>query len=227
MPRHARISSSRVNNLQVKLRQIQRGECEPFVITKEHVFPQQEWADFVRKDTATYYSVNDTTKTEGAKYQLRDVYRDKIYIQYGLKADTSLTRNPVIRFYRQIQSRMSIEIDKMLSLIRDKFTTPCFINGGYSPVTKTHFDDYHNIFLVLSGSKTFYLAKQGTIVKSQTRNPNETDSNPHDGVSVFLKATLTPGSILYIPAGYWHFVESGPHSVMLNFWFVPKGRAAS
>ena len=34
MPRHARISTSRINNLRVKLQQIKKG-TEPFVITKE------------------------------------------------------------------------------------------------------------------------------------------------------------------------------------------------
>ena len=85
-------------------------------------------------------------------------------VQYGLKEDTSLPQNPLIRFYRQIKSRMSIEIEKILSLIRQSFvikSTPCFINGDFSPVTKTHYDGYHNIVLLLSGSKTFYLAKQG------------------------------------------------------------------
>ena len=225
MPRHARIHSSRINNLRVKLRQIASGECNPFVITKEHTFPEEEWREFVRKDTGTYYSVNQTTNTEGAKYMLRDVYRDKIYIQYGLKDDTSLPRNPLIRFYRQIKSRMSLEIEKILSLIRQNFiikSTPCFINGGFSPVTRTHYDGYHNIVLLLSGSKTFYLAKQGRIVNTPTRNENETDSNPHDGTSAFEKATLAPGCILYIPAGWWHYVESEPYSVMLNFWFLPR-----
>ena len=45
------------------------------------------------------YSVNDQTKTEGARYSLRDVYGGRIYVQYGLKEDTSLARNPVMRFY--------------------------------------------------------------------------------------------------------------------------------
>ena len=80
MPRHARIPSSRINNLRVKLQQIKKG-TEPFVITKEYKFPEEEWDAFVRKDTGKYYSVNETTKTEGAKYSLRDVHRDKIYIQ--------------------------------------------------------------------------------------------------------------------------------------------------
>ena len=224
MPRHARIPSSRINNLRVKLQQIKKG-TEPFVITKEYTFPEEEWDEFVRKDTGTYYSVNETTKTEGAKYSLRDVYRDKIYIQYGLKTDTSLTRNPLIRFYRQIRSRMHTEIEKVLSLIRGSFTiksVPCFINGDFSPITKTHYDDYHNIIILLSGSKTFYLARQGSIVNTDNKNENETDSNPHDGTSSFVKATLTPGDMLYIPLGWWHYVESEPNSIMLNFWFVNR-----
>ena len=224
MPRHARIHTSRVNNLRVKLQQIQRG-TEPFVITKESPFPEEEWAEFVKKDTGTYYSVNKSTNTEGAKYSLRDVYHDKIYIQYGLKNDTSLTRNPLIRFYRQIKSRMHTDIEKVLSLIRGSFTiksVPCFINGDFSPITKTHFDDYHNVIIMLSGSKTFYLARQGSIVNTDNKNENETDSDPHDGKSIFVKATLTPGDMLYIPLGMWHYVESQPNSIMLNFWFVNR-----
>jgi hypothetical protein len=62
-------------------------------------------------------------------------------------------------------------------------------------------------------------------VNTPTRNENETDSNPHDGTSVFVKATLTAGDILYIPAGWWHYVESDPFSVMLNFWCFGGGQA--
>ena len=49
MPRHARILSSRINNLRVKLRLIERGECEPFVITKEHTFPEEKWRESWRE----------------------------------------------------------------------------------------------------------------------------------------------------------------------------------
>ena len=225
MPRHARIHTSRVKNLRVKLQQIQRGRTEPFVINKNYTFPEEEWMDFVRKDRDTYYSVNDRTKTEGAKYTLRDVYTDTVYVQYGLKDDTSLTRNPLIRFYRSIRSQMYTHIEKILSLIRADFTiksVPCFINGAYSPITKTHFDDYNNIIILLNGSKTFYLAPQGSIINTPNKNENETDSSPHDGTSAFVKATLTAGDMLYIPLGWWHYVESRPNSIMLNFWFVRR-----
>ena len=46
---------------------------------------------------------------------------------------------------------MTRRIEQMISLIRERFTiksTPCFINGNYSPVTKTHYDDYQNILLL-------------------------------------------------------------------------------
>ena len=79
---------------------------------------------------------------------------------------------------------MSLEIEKVLSLVRGTFTiksVPCFINGDYSPVTRTHYDEYHNLIILLNGSKTFYLARQGAIVNTPTRNENETDSDPHDG----------------------------------------------
>ena len=224
MPRHARIPTSRVNSLRSKLKQIERG-CGPFVITRSHTFPMDEWMEFVRDDRETYYSVNDQTKTEGARYSLRDVYGGRIYVQYGLKEDTSLARNPVMRFYRHLRSRMSLEIEKVLSLVSGTFTiksVPCFINGDYSPVTRTHYDEYHNLVILLNGSKTFYLARQGAIVNTPTRNENETDSDPHDGTSAFVKATLSPGDVLYIPLGWWHYVESAPHSIILNFWFVTR-----
>ena len=50
------------------------------------------------------------------------MYGGRIYVQYGLKEDTSLARNPVMRFYRHLRSRMSLEIEKVLSLVRGTFT---------------------------------------------------------------------------------------------------------
>lgn len=206
---------------------------DPFVITKDYAFPAQEWTTFVQKDRQKYYSVNATTNTEGAKCFLKDVYKGKIYIQYGLKedADNSITNNPLIRFYTTLmQSPMAKKIEELRLLIEAKFdiqAVPCFINGNYKPVTKTHFDNYHNVILLLEGKKTFYLAKQGSIVKTKNKNANETDSNPHEGESVFVKTVLTPGDVLYIPLGWWHYVESAPNSIMLNFWFVPRPCDAS
>ena len=221
-----RIPSSNVNNLKVKLQKIAEGKLTtPFVITKSYDFPWDQWMDFVAKDTEKYYSVNADTKTEGAKYTLKQVYRQKIYIQYGLKSDCSLPKNPIIRFYRSLKSqRMTRRIEQMILLIREQFTiksTPCFINGNYSPVTKTHYDEYHNILLLLGCTKTFYLAAQGAIFHSTTGHPNETSATPRDG-SQFTKVVLRPGNVMYIPPGYWHYVESSPNSVMVNFWFLKK-----
>ena len=118
------IPSSSVNNLRAKLQKIAEGkQTTPFVITKSYDFPWDQWKEFVARDTEKYYSVNADTKTEGAKYTLKQVYRQKIYIQYGIKSDCSLPKNPIIRFYRSLKSqRITRLIEHTISLIRERFT---------------------------------------------------------------------------------------------------------
>ena len=118
---------------------------------------------------------------------------------------------------------MYTHIKKILSLIRADFTiksVPCFMNGAYSPITSTHFDDYHNIIILLNGSKTFYLAPQDSIINTPNKNENETDANPHDKVSTFLKTTLTSGDMFFIPKEWW------PSHPQKAIQFVGEGRQA-
>ena len=102
--------------------------------------------------------------------------------------------------------------------------TPAFINGHGERITDTHQDDYDNILLIISGSKTFYLAAPNSPYVKH-RDVGE-DWEAHDSTPYTHKfdyvTTLIAGDVLFIPRGWWHHVITHERSVMMNFWFDPR-----
>jgi len=118
----------------------------------------------------------------------------------------------------------------------DEVVYPSFIAGnilaGGGP---THHDEYDNFAMVLIGCKTFYTAphehfKSFTIRGSKDGNERR-GVNPFDDASLndggnldpaplhyWKQAQLNPGDMLFLPRGYWHWVQSVPHTVMTNTW---------
>ena len=139
--------------------------------------------------------------------------------------------------------------DKIYTFVNNDM--PMWINGEYTAVTKTHYDDYFNFVYVLQGKKTFYLAEPSAIkVDGNMRSKidgrlvslehNEapwvipSNSNfdlncayymgdrPHKQIKMHMyEYTIIPGTMLMIPPGYWHRVISDPKTIMINFWYKP------
>jgi len=42
-----------------------------------------------------------------------------------------------------------------------------------------------------------------------------------------IHVTITPPEMLYLPAGYWHYVVGEEMSIMVNFWFFPLAYRAT
>jgi lysine-specific demethylase 8 len=59
---------------------------------------------------------------------------------------------------------------------------------------------------------------QGNISRFDVDNPDY-DAYPLAESAEFFETVLGPGDILYIPAGWWHFVRSLTPSFSINFWF--------
>ncbi|KAG2367375.1 Clavaminate synthase-like protein [Suillus spraguei] len=123
--------------------------------------------------------------------------------------------------------------------------------GNSKSITSIHSDPYENIYTVIRGSKHFTLLPpcEGTDVSSRSLRHTD-DSN---GLSVVpssdapqvrwssvcnpdlpgslppeahpLHVTLEAGDTLYLPVGWWHYVQqSGPTTIALNWWYDAEVR---
>ncbi len=96
--------------------------------------------------------------------------------------------------------------------------------------TAAHFDQNINFVLQLSGTKKWWLAPNVSVENPTERhtiglaldpeiasylNGEMPKSMPLDAQEVVLK----PGSILYVPRGYWHKTEAEGEALALNFTF--------
>ena len=120
----------------------------------------------------------------------------------------------------------------------ERLRRPSFITGRISDGGgPTHFDDYHNLAMVITGHKIFYTAKHGNFcsrdIRGQFENerlgvnpynsvacaPGQSESHmDHTHVSEWAVADMRSGDILFLPAGHWHWVWSTEKTVMTNSW---------
>lgn len=129
------------------------------------------------------------------------------------------------------------EQENPLDLVRSRPTGPRIWISNSSRIA-THFDESDNIACVVSGSRRFtlfppdqvdnlYPGPVDTTVAGQPtsiidladpdleRFPRFTEAVKHA-----QSAELHPGDAIYIPALWWHGVEStGPFNVLVNYWW--------
>ena len=112
-------------------------------------------------------------------------------------------------------------------------------------VTNTHYDGHHNILMVLAGTKTVELSPPGTIrgspVHGQHANHpyllqctnvggnllHEHNNSDHNARQNNIVVSVTKGSALFIPEGWWHRVESSANCIAINIWFNHKSSISS
>ena len=107
---------------------------------------------------------------------------------------------------------------------------PAFAAGLIEPGRgPAHFDQYNNVALVLCGRKRFFIAPHEAMRWLDGERNGERNER-HDVHPLFpgayaqptrrqwLCADLGPGDLLFLPYGWWHWVESELHSVMTNIW---------
>lgn len=99
-----------------------------------------------------------------------------------------------------------------------------------------HFDDYNNVLCVVSGRKRVSAWPPSCTNKlyphplgGECANHSRVDvSSPHvlETHPLFADAEpfksvydMRPGDALYIPEGWWHQVDSDPHTAAVNFWW--------
>jgi 50S ribosomal protein L16 3-hydroxylase len=96
--------------------------------------------------------------------------------------------------------------------------------------TAPHFDQNVNFILQLTGTKTWWLAPNSHVENPSQRHTAGLDTDPE--LAAYLdeplptqmpekrkKVVLKPGSLLFVPQGYWHSTEAKGEALSLNFTF--------
>ena len=111
-----------------------------------------------------------------------------------------------------------------------------------------HFDDFHNVLCVVAGEKTVRLWKPGKFLDFYVDNPLGESAN-HSGIDVTCTVyepeadpkdlfpeffdhegtgtqippdetrVLRAGDCLFVPEGWWHWVDSSSGAMAVNFWW--------
>ena len=139
-----------------------------------------------------------------------------------------------------MQHRLNELGSSLLAKLPAPFPVPAdehLVNLWYGSNTSTqlHFDTAHNVFLQLHGEKTFFIYPPKL---TNRLRPYRCDcAMPHlskvdvvrDGalgqpgspVTSELAVMLSPGDLLFLPAFWWHQVESPKASISLSYWWPP------
>jgi hypothetical protein len=209
------------------------------------------WAHFVEQDRGSY-QVNEGSKTDRSDggsvhspglLSLRLIWSEARRMEVGLSDLEGGQVNPVTRWLgnRPGDAPSVRRVERLLAQLRSillevrgqqaEMKEPAFVAGMIGPGGgPTHFDDYDNIAVVLVGCKTFYIAPQATFYDAcLLGEPNERlGVSPHDGLSScadqWKQERLEAGDILYLPQGWWHYVDSLPQTVMTNVWARERSR---
>ena len=134
--------------------------------------------------------------------------------------------------------KISPELVQWLSGIKQELGLPTLTYGRcliYATPdgrgTAPHFDQNINFVLQISGTKKWMMAPNHHVQNPMTRHTMglETDPElmsyleaplpeemPHD----ILTFELKPGSLLFVPRGYWHSTEAQGDALALNFTFT-------
>ena len=140
----------------------------------------------------------------------------------------------------------------LLGLDGDALQQPNLWLGVSSYYTPTHYDDADNLIILLCGSKRLWISPpssravlQPTCIAQQcwANLLNPVDDHARDDVVessgenvtvaevlAGLQAsnlTLRAGEILYLPAGWFHFVRNLEPTVMINVWTAGRERVAA
>ena len=169
--------------------------------------------------------------TEGSHRTLQQAWTGGgLSIQHDLEEDVCVD-NPVVDFMRahpQLrQSGLWARVEAWLEAHVGRVARrPAFINGSDVRPTSTHYDEYTSIAFDLAGAKTFHIAPPHLIRQTGRGMMHESSAQPYRSGTPreqavpqpFVRAEIPANSLLYLPRGWWHYVESRPKTIMLCAW---------
>lgn len=107
-----------------------------------------------------------------------------------------------------------------------------WLNRGQRVRSQLHYDGYDNVLCCMRGCKTLVLLPPRDAARKHVHpcpahslSPNQADPDPEalrSGRSLELRA----GDCLYIPAGWWHQVDSEPDTLAISYWWHAAGARA-
>jgi hypothetical protein len=114
-------------------------------------------------------------------------------------------------------------LPRLWSIVAD--STDIFMSVEQSE-SGTHYDSTSSLLLVLCGHKTVYLHKKCKEITEWVGHPMWSQDCPtaENNKLVWLRFTLTPGSILFLPKGWWHNVISQAGTVSATIDVITSGQ---
>ena len=192
-----------------------------------------EWELHVAKDITPYQMADGK-----GKQTLANMWASPLRLEHDLE-DTDVG-NPVIAWLENAQTGngvsarawgMQQQIERVVAVAgRRILRRPAFAAGPIEPGGgPAHFDQYNNFALVLCGRKRFFIApheamrwidgeRNGERNERHDVHPLFPGAYPQPTRRQWMCADLGPGDLLFLPYGWWHWVESEPRSVMTNVW---------
>lgn len=172
-----------------------------------------------------------TPVTEGVSISLVEAWHGRgMCIQHDLDEEPS-TENPVIDFLLpHSELKISSVWLRVEEWIEDRIGSiarrPAFVTGTHPTTTTTHFDEYDSVAFVLKGAKSFYIAPPELVKQSGRKRMHESTAHPYKPGTLreqsipqpFERVDIPAGGLMFLPAGWWHFVESTPNTIMVCAW---------
>ena len=129
--------------------------------------------------------------------------------------------------------RWDEDVSSWVERLRDELGVPGEIGGCnlyLSPPdhgVPMHFDDHEVIVVQVAGKKTWRIAPN-TVVTHPVHNAGRTlespaseyaDGPPPERMPPGKRVVMRPGSVLFLPRGYWHETHAPERSISLTFGF--------
>ena len=118
-------------------------------------------------------------------------------------------------------------VDKFQAVLSYELNAHININAYMSYPAKQGFDnhfDFHDVFIVQTEGEKDWFIFEPTRTYPIHKQPNQDKGDPPDS-KPYLKCKLSPGDVIYIPRGHWHYAVANTPSIHLTVG--PESRTGS